>query len=85
MAAVELNNASVKYGRNQALKSANLKVKANTLFALCGPSGSGKTSVILAILGQVKLGKGSVVIFDSKSMQNVQIPGQNVGTVTITP
>ncbi len=46
MNAIELTNVNLFYGKFQALKNINLKVKKGQFYGLLGPNGAGKSSLI---------------------------------------
>jgi len=47
------------YGKLQALKSLDLRVPRNSIFAFLGPNGAGKTTTIKLLLGLLKPTRGS--------------------------
>jgi branched-chain amino acid transport system ATP-binding protein len=57
---LELQGASIHYGRAIALASISLKVKAGELVAVIGPNGTGKTTLLRAISGLVELERGKI-------------------------
>lgn len=57
---LELQGASVHYGRAIALASIFLKVKPKELVAVIGPNGTGKTTLLRAISGLVELERGKI-------------------------
>ncbi|MCK5343171.1 MAG: ABC transporter ATP-binding protein [Candidatus Heimdallarchaeota archaeon] len=57
---MELQGASVHYGRAIALASIFLKVKAGELVAVIGPNGTGKSTLLRAISGLVELERGKI-------------------------
>ena len=52
---VELKNVDKYYGRKQALKNINLKIKKGKIYGLLGTNGSGKTTLIKIINDLFKL------------------------------
>ena len=59
---VELKNVDKYYGRKQALKNINLKIKKGKIYGLLGPNGSGKTTLIKIINDLLKPTKGSIFV-----------------------
>jgi peptide/nickel transport system ATP-binding protein len=57
---LELEGASVRYGRMQALDDVSFTVGEGEIVALIGESGSGKTTAIRALMGLVPLSAGRV-------------------------
>jgi branched-chain amino acid transport system ATP-binding protein len=62
---LELQAASVHYGRAIALASVTLTVKRGELVAVIGPNGTGKTTLLRAISGLVELERGKI-LFEGK-------------------
>lgn len=46
---VQIEDVSVWYGQNQALKNISLSIPANSIYAFIGPSGCGKTTLLRSI------------------------------------
>ncbi len=59
---LELQGASVHYGRAIALASATLTVEKGELVAVIGPNGTGKTTLLRAISGLVELERGKIFL-----------------------
>lgn len=57
---LELQGASVHYGRAIALASVTLTVNKGELVAVIGPNGTGKTTLLRAISGLVELERGKI-------------------------
>ncbi|MHA2295194.1 MAG: ABC transporter ATP-binding protein [Candidatus Hodarchaeales archaeon] len=62
---LDLQGASVHYGRAIALASITLKVEKGELVAVIGPNGTGKSTLLRAISGLVELERGKI-LFDGK-------------------
>lgn len=62
---LELQGASVHYGRAIALASVSLTVKKGELVAVIGPNGTGKSTLLRAISGLVELERGNI-FFEGK-------------------
>jgi ABC-2 type transport system ATP-binding protein len=56
---IQLEAASKRYGRIEALKGITLEVRAGEIFGLLGPNGSGKTTLIRLLTGSAKPTAGS--------------------------
>jgi len=61
--AIELQNATKKFGDVVALDNITLAIKDNEFFTLLGPSGCGKTTLLRAIAGFDGLTSGSVHLY----------------------
>jgi ABC-2 type transport system ATP-binding protein len=73
--AVVVKNLSVTLGgRFKALKNVDLELPAGQTIGVIGPSGAGKTTLIRAIVGRQKIGRGSISVFGqaagSKSLRS---------------
>jgi ABC-type multidrug transport system ATPase subunit len=58
-----LDGASRRFGRRQALKGIDLRVKTGTMLGLIGPNGSGKTTLLKLMAGFIKATSGTVLMF----------------------
>ena len=59
---IEVNDVSVLYGENEALKDISLGIEEGEFVCLLGPSGCGKSTLLNTMAGFLKPSKGSVVI-----------------------
>lgn len=57
---LELNAATVSYGRIEALKGISLAVRRGEIVALIGANGAGKSTTLMAISGAVPLRAGTI-------------------------
>jgi len=78
---LELQEASVHFGRAIILSSVSLTVKKSELVAVIGPNGTGKTTLLKAISGLVELERGKIffegnVIAESTKSQ-FRVMGKN--------
>lgn len=62
---ISLNNVSISYGSNEALKDISLTVETGDFIALVGPNGAGKTTLVKSLFGLVPLKTGSIELFDT--------------------
>ena len=62
-AVVQLDDVTVIYGRNQALKNVSAKF-AKGAVGLLGPNGAGKSTMLKSLLGFVKPDKGRMTVLD---------------------
>jgi ABC-2 type transport system ATP-binding protein len=60
---IQTNGLSKSFGSIQALKSLDLRVRKNSIFAFLGPNGAGKTTAIKLLLGLAKPTAGSASVF----------------------
>ncbi len=65
-----INNITTVYGKNEMLRNVSLEVPVGSVTCLLGSNGAGKSTLIKAILGLVKVTKGTI-IFDGKDITNV--------------
>lgn len=59
---LKIKDISISYGSTAVLDDFSLSLKKGEKIILTGPNGSGKTSLLKAILGTVKVRKGSIKI-----------------------
>jgi phosphate transport system ATP-binding protein len=71
-AKIEARNFSFYYGKRQALKDVNLRVKENQITALIGPSGCGKSTFLRA------LNRMNDIIPGARAEGEVTLDGQNI-------
>ena len=64
---LKFDNVTTVYGRNEMLRDVSLEVPEGTVTCLLGSNGAGKSTLIKAILGLVKITKGSIH-FDGKDI-----------------
>jgi ABC-2 type transport system ATP-binding protein len=61
---VQVRGFAKSYGRNQAVKEANLQIHRGEIYGLIGPDGAGKSSLMKAIAGVLTYDAGTVTVFD---------------------
>lgn len=64
MSIIEVKNLKKSFGKNQVLKSINLKVEEGEVVCIIGPSGSGKSTLLRCMNRLEKINGGSLVIRD---------------------
>jgi len=79
-AAIELRNASRRFGSVVALDGVSLTIAPGEFFALLGPSGSGKTTCLRLIAGFDRPDSGSIWL-DGVDVTGVPPHQRNVNTV----
>ncbi len=60
---IEIQNLTVSYHRQPAVRSVNLKIRGSGITGIVGPNGAGKSTLLKAILGLVPIDNGTVRIF----------------------
>ncbi len=63
MFAVEMEDVSFSYAKQEVLKDVNLKISIGDFVGIIGPNGSGKTTLIKLMLGIIKPKRGKIRIF----------------------
>lgn len=61
--AVDIKDATKKYGSFTALRDVSLRIRDNEFFTLLGPSGCGKTTLLRTIAGFETLTQGAIKLF----------------------
>ncbi len=64
---IEFQNIQKKFGKQQVLKSIDLKLEEPAIYAILGPNGSGKTTLIKSLMGMVKINEGKIS-FNGKTL-----------------
>lgn len=72
---IEVKDLHGGYGSADILHGVNIKVYKNEIVVMVGPNGAGKSTVMRAILGQLRIGSGSVFL-DGNNITNT--PPQEV-------
>ncbi|NOX73075.1 MAG: ABC transporter ATP-binding protein [Alphaproteobacteria bacterium] len=80
---LEVRNINAGYGKVQVLRDLSLEAKAGEILCLLGRNGAGKTTLLKAIMGQVKLGSGAILLdgTDISALPAHQIPKHGVGYI----
>jgi ABC-type Fe3+/spermidine/putrescine transport system ATPase subunit len=75
-----VQNVSKSFGNIKALDHVELDVEQAEFMVIMGPSGCGKTTLLLVILGSLKLDEGSIWI-NGRDVTNLPIEERNIGYV----
>lgn len=79
---VEIDNCTVSYRENIALKNISLSINEGTFLAVIGPNGAGKTTLLTIINGLGRIIFGSVKVFGAKlTSQNINQIRKEIGYV----
>ena len=80
---LELRDIDSFYGEAQVLRSFSLKAEAGEILCLLGRNGAGKTTALKAIMGLVKVPRGSITL-DGAELTKLpahEVPRQGIGYV----
>jgi branched-chain amino acid transport system ATP-binding protein len=69
---LRLENISVWYGKHEALHNVTLEAPAGQTTVILGANGAGKTTLLKAIGALVKPRPGGHILFNGKSLENLQ-------------
>ena len=75
---LRVENLYKSYGKTGALDKVDLTVSPGEFLVVMGPSGCGKTTLLLAILGVLKVDAGHVYI-DGKDIDDLRVSERNIG------
>lgn len=59
---IEIENLEIKYGKFTVIQDFNLTISKGEILTLFGPSGCGKSTILKAVLNQIPLASGSILI-----------------------
>ena len=82
---ISTQGLSKSYGDIHALKSLDLKVPKNSIFAFLGPNGAGKTSTIKLLIGLIQPTGGSGTIFGQDIVKDSVSIRSNIGYLPQDP
>jgi ABC-2 type transport system ATP-binding protein len=80
--AIEISNATVRYGRVLAVDRVTLAVPRGTVYALLGRNGAGKSSLVRCLLGQRQPQAGTFRVFGEDVWTHRTALMQRVGVVS---
>jgi len=80
--AIEVSNATVRYGRVLAVDRVTLAVPRGTVYALLGRNGAGKSSLVRCLLGQRQPQTGTVRLFGEDVWTHRAALMQRLGVVS---
>lgn len=80
---LEIRDIDSFYGEAQALRSFSLKAEAGEILCLLGRNGAGKTTALKAIMGLVKVPRGSIMLdgVELTALPAHEVPRQGIGYV----
>ena len=80
--AIEITNATVRYGALTAVNDVTLAVPRGAVYALLGRNGAGKSSLVRCLLGQRQPDAGSVRVFGEDIWTHRAALMQRIGVVS---
>jgi len=72
---LKIENLTVNYGRNTALRNVCLQLGEGEVLGIIGPNGGGKTTLLKAILGIIEPSEGRVELFGKSPEQSAHLIG----------
>ncbi len=81
MPAIEVQQASKRYGRVQALDRVSLRIEAGEFFGLLGPNGAGKTTLISLLAGLARADSGSLTVMGHDVVREYREARRALGVV----
>ena len=78
---LRIDNASVWYGKIQALRGVSLHVEQHEIVTLIGANGAGKSTLMMSVFGQPPLRSGSIM-FEGQDL--TRVPSHKVSSYGIT-
>jgi ABC-2 type transport system ATP-binding protein len=79
---IQIDNLTVRYGRQTAVDGVTLAVPRGSVYALLGRNGAGKSSLVRCLLGQQKPSGGAVRLFGDDVWRRRAALMQRVGVVS---
>ena len=80
--AIEVSNATIRYGRVLAVDRVSLAVPRGTVYALLGRNGAGKSSLVRCLLGQRQPQSGTIRVFGEDVWTHRTALMQRLGVVS---
>ncbi|HMC22327.1 MAG TPA: ABC transporter ATP-binding protein [Thermoanaerobaculia bacterium] len=80
--AIEVSNATIRYGRVLAVDRVSLAVPRGTVYALLGRNGAGKSSLVRCLLGQRQPQTGTIRVFGEDVWTHRTALMQRLGVVS---
>ncbi len=80
MKVLRVQEVTVSYGEVKALDVVELTVNPGEFMVVMGPSGCGKTTLLLVVLGALKIDEGHILI-DGETIDELPINERNIGYV----
>jgi NitT/TauT family transport system ATP-binding protein len=70
---IQIENLKIKYGKFTVIQDFNLAINKGEILTLFGPSGCGKSTILKAVLNQIPLASGSILI-DGINVKDFSLP-----------
>lgn len=70
---IQIENLEIKYGKFTVIQDFNLTINKGEILTLFGPSGCGKSTILKAVLNQIPLASGSILI-DGINAKDFSLP-----------
>jgi ABC-2 type transport system ATP-binding protein len=77
--AIDVKDATIKFGNFTAVDKVSLSVEAGEVFGLLGPNGSGKTTLIRAMCGLIPLAEGTAIVLGKDVRTDAEQIRQSIG------
>ena len=81
---LEVNQMDVRYGRNHAVKSVDLRVPDNGVVTVLGANGAGKSTLLKTIMGIVPVNHGQL-LFAGDDITTMSVPQRNRMGLALVP
>ena len=80
-AALEINDLSKTYERDEAVRGISFSIAEGEIFGLLGPNGAGKSTTINMIAGVTRIDRGQVRIFGHDNRRDYRLTRRLVGVM----